>query len=223
MIFSQRLKQLREDRNLTQKDIAKHIGKTRQAIALYELGKREPDFEVLLKISDFFSVSLDYLLGRVNCADINAFAVGMNIDLIRGGLTFKDLSEDVSRKTGIFISPETLELCSKGERMPFPGTISIIAKYAGVRATFFNFSNTLEMLIRERELYKNEAEHADLNKNLEYVLGVLSSDDSGIAQWIVKESNAQYIKLAKEIQESGLPADALRVFIENIKKSIIRK
>lgn len=64
--FSQRLRQLREEKGLLQKDVAKILGITPSAYGYYEQGKREPSMEVLKKLSDFFNVSIDYLLGRTD-------------------------------------------------------------------------------------------------------------------------------------------------------------
>jgi len=82
MAFAAMLKQLREEKRLSQKDIADYLGITRQAVASYELAKREPDYEVLKKLADYFDVSIDYLLGRTNCRDATAAIIGKNIDLI---------------------------------------------------------------------------------------------------------------------------------------------
>lgn len=57
-----RLKELRINKKLSQSVIAEYLGVTKQAYSLYELGKREPDFETLLKLGEFFDVSVDYLL-----------------------------------------------------------------------------------------------------------------------------------------------------------------
>jgi len=63
-ILSQRLKNLRQEKNLTQTQLADIIGISRGALSLYETGKREPDYCTLQKFADFFNVSTDYLLGR---------------------------------------------------------------------------------------------------------------------------------------------------------------
>ena len=76
MSFSTMIKRLREEKGLSQKDVAEHLGITRQAIASYELAKREPDYETLHKLADFFGVSADYLLGRSGSKDKNAVTVG---------------------------------------------------------------------------------------------------------------------------------------------------
>lgn len=62
-MFGKRISDLRKERGLTQLDLAQKIGVTRSAISLYEIEKREPDTETLLKMADFFGVSTDYLLG----------------------------------------------------------------------------------------------------------------------------------------------------------------
>lgn len=59
-----RLKQLRMQRNIRQKEIADYLGITVSAYGNYELGQRQPNFETLCKMADFFNVSVDYLLGR---------------------------------------------------------------------------------------------------------------------------------------------------------------
>lgn len=58
-----RLKALRELNGTSQAEVAKYINKTPQAYSLYEKGKRDPDIATIKKLADFFSVSIDYLLG----------------------------------------------------------------------------------------------------------------------------------------------------------------
>ncbi len=56
------LKKLRHDKGLTQQNVAAYLGITRQAYSNYENDNRLPDIETLLKLSEFFQVSLDTLL-----------------------------------------------------------------------------------------------------------------------------------------------------------------
>lgn len=58
-----RLKEIRQEKNLSQTDIAKALGVTRQAISLYEKGNRELKLETWQKLADYFNVPVDYLLG----------------------------------------------------------------------------------------------------------------------------------------------------------------
>lgn len=61
-----RIKDLREDRDLRQADVAGATGIDQRTLSNYETGKTNPDSFALIKLSDFFDVSIDYLLGRTN-------------------------------------------------------------------------------------------------------------------------------------------------------------
>lgn len=65
-MFHKRLISLRKEKKLTQHELAKQLGITRSALSQYELGNRQPDYETLQKIAEFFECSTDYLLGREN-------------------------------------------------------------------------------------------------------------------------------------------------------------
>lgn len=65
-MFATRLKDLREDSDLTQEQLSKYLNITRSALANYENEFREPPVGLLIKIADHFDVSLDYLLCRTN-------------------------------------------------------------------------------------------------------------------------------------------------------------
>ncbi len=219
MSFASMLKQLREQSRLSQKDIADYLGITRQAVASYELAKREPDYEILKKLADYFGVSIDYILGRANCRDLNALTVGSNIDLIKGNFTYKELSQDISARVGALIFPDMLELYAKGERMPFVGTIKILAKYAKVRDSFFYHFNTPESYEKEKELYLLEVSQQKQTEKVEESSTTLDIFGDDLKNWILRESSISYIKLAKEIQEAGLPVEVLKPLLESIKSN----
>lgn len=63
--FGEILAELRQDRGLTQRELAKLFFVTPGTISNYEKGRHLPDAERLIKIADYFSVTTDYLLGRV--------------------------------------------------------------------------------------------------------------------------------------------------------------
>ena len=65
-VFAKRLKELREENNLTQEQLADKIDTTKQTLSRYEKNQREPGINIVTKIADFFEVSLDYLAGRKN-------------------------------------------------------------------------------------------------------------------------------------------------------------
>lgn len=64
MTISERIKELREEYNWTQKDLANHAQLSPQCISLIEKGEREPGISTALAIADAFSVSLDFLIGN---------------------------------------------------------------------------------------------------------------------------------------------------------------
>lgn len=58
-----RIRALREDRDLPQKDLAKYLSCSQVAYSYYELGQRDIPTDVLIKLSRFYGTSVDYLLG----------------------------------------------------------------------------------------------------------------------------------------------------------------
>ncbi|MFC5732155.1 helix-turn-helix domain-containing protein [Cytobacillus gottheilii] len=61
-MLKEQLIKLRKENNKTQEDLAKLLGVTRPAYTAYESGKRNPDYESLIKLSEYYDVSLDFLL-----------------------------------------------------------------------------------------------------------------------------------------------------------------
>ena len=64
--FSEKLKQLRKNKGITQQALADAIGEKRSIIANYESNNSTPGFEVLNKLSNFFNVPVGYLTGKNN-------------------------------------------------------------------------------------------------------------------------------------------------------------
>lgn len=64
--FGKRLKKLRNEANLYQKELAEKVGFPRSTIAAWESGLRTPEMASTETLADFFGVSIDYLLGRVD-------------------------------------------------------------------------------------------------------------------------------------------------------------
>ena len=61
-----RLKDLREDADLTQEQLVKLLGMHKTTYTNYEQGKREPPFEVIIKLAKLYDVSIDYIAGLTN-------------------------------------------------------------------------------------------------------------------------------------------------------------
>ncbi|MCU5063559.1 helix-turn-helix domain-containing protein [Bacillus cereus] len=69
-MFGTRLHTLRKERKLRQEDMAKQLGIARTTYAMYEQGNREPDYSTLIKLANFFEVSIDYLLGTTEMRQV---------------------------------------------------------------------------------------------------------------------------------------------------------
>lgn len=72
-VLPERLKTIRQDRGLTQREVAKKMHISPSSIALYETGDRNPDPLMLKRLADFFDCSVDWLLGRVDLKDLQGY------------------------------------------------------------------------------------------------------------------------------------------------------
>ncbi|WP_317817838.1 helix-turn-helix domain-containing protein [Clostridium tetani] len=61
-LLGKKIKSLRKDNKITQEELAIKIGVSTSMVGMYETDARKPSYEVLIKIADYFKVSLDYLL-----------------------------------------------------------------------------------------------------------------------------------------------------------------
>lgn len=57
-----RIARLRKTKNLTQTDLARILGISKSTLGMYEIGQREPDVDMFIKIAEFFDVTMDYLI-----------------------------------------------------------------------------------------------------------------------------------------------------------------
>lgn len=64
--YKVRIRELREDRGLTQKQVAQVLSTTQQVYSRYEMGKNEMPIRHLLVLCNYYQVSADYLLGRTS-------------------------------------------------------------------------------------------------------------------------------------------------------------
>ena len=98
------LKDLRKKAGLTQADFAKHFNIATGTIGMWETGKREPDSKTLIRIAEYFDVSVDYLLGnekrparrpktKKTIPVLGQIPAGIPIEAIEDVLDYEDLSE----------------------------------------------------------------------------------------------------------------------------------
>ena len=110
--YSNRVRELRLAKSLSQEQLAEKIGLTKQAISQYERGERNPSMTVLDALCDFFNVSSDYLLGKdsvtlrfvgscVRIPVLGRVAAGVPIDAIEDVLDWEEIPEAMAA-TGEF-------------------------------------------------------------------------------------------------------------------------
>lgn len=66
MSIAQKIIDLRKEKGDTQNELAKKIGTTNKVVWTYEKGRCEPSIDLLIKLADYFNVSVDYLIGRTD-------------------------------------------------------------------------------------------------------------------------------------------------------------
>ena len=81
--FGEMLRKLRKSRELSQQDLARNIGISKSSINMYERNDREPGFETLEKIADYFNADMDYLLGKSEHVNKSAWLISFDKDQTR--------------------------------------------------------------------------------------------------------------------------------------------
>ena len=66
-----RIRDLREDKDMNQTEVAKILGMSQTGYSKYETGENDIPTDILIKLADFYDVSIDYLLNRTNNPDLN--------------------------------------------------------------------------------------------------------------------------------------------------------
>lgn len=108
--FSNNLKFLRNNLNLTQSEVAEHLNISQGTYANYEAGKREPDYSLLLKISSFFNTPLDYLLLHDLKKQNFDFNINLNNYLIKDLINLKKKYENLLNNINNDINKRIQEL-----------------------------------------------------------------------------------------------------------------
>lgn len=109
--FASRLKQLRTERDLLQKELADKVDIPRSTIAAWESGNRTPELGSAQALADFFEVSLDYLMARTNdphgtflpTPDPNAAAVAKIAAALTEEPELAEFWDEISRREDLFL------------------------------------------------------------------------------------------------------------------------
>ena len=95
-MFAKRITSLRENKNLYQKDIARIFNVEQATVSNWEKGKRIPDSDMLIKLANFFGVSVDFLLGNEQKKSEEEEIETLRQLLIKSG--FMKQNEDLSKE-----------------------------------------------------------------------------------------------------------------------------
>lgn len=95
MSFGKRLTEVRKRKNLSQEDVAKHLGTKSPVIGRYERDEMKPSIDTATKLADFLEVSLDYLVGKAD-AEIDTLTLNRILEV-------QKLPKDVRDKLFYFI------------------------------------------------------------------------------------------------------------------------
>lgn len=106
-IFTERLKELKEQSGKTQLEIAKAIGITPQAFSYYMNG-RQPPFEILIKIAKYFNVTTDYLLGLSDFRNPESKEMNTKTGLSEKAIAFLSKSDNLKITNAILSSDNEL-------------------------------------------------------------------------------------------------------------------
>ena len=124
-MFCDVLKRLRKKQGLTQQELAKYLKISPSAIAMYESGKRMPDYDLIIEIADFFNVDLNHIYEKkapnaVKVPILGYVAAGIPIEAITDILDYEEISPDMvkdgSEYFGLEIKGDSMEpIISNGD------------------------------------------------------------------------------------------------------------
>lgn len=94
--FGERLRRVRREQFIRQKQLAAHLNIAVSTLSQYENNKRHPNYEILSQISKYFNVSTDYLLGVNNNVSSNITKDIESLDLQLDGLSYQELLNKIT-------------------------------------------------------------------------------------------------------------------------------
>ncbi|OOM81752.1 HTH-type transcriptional regulator ImmR [Clostridium puniceum] len=101
MNLGERLKKLRLEKGVSQTDLAKQFNIARSTLSQYESNQRTPSDEIKIKLSEYFNVSTDYLLGKT---DIKNYTEDPNITIaLHSDTDYDDLPEEAIKEINGFV------------------------------------------------------------------------------------------------------------------------
>jgi len=126
------LKELRKEHHMSQKDLANMLDMAKGTVAMWEMGKRNPSFEALEKMSDIFDKRVDYILGKSD-----------------DGTSPKWSEEDINQLAGYYLEEDFTEVFLKYLRLDDRGKLAVEAL---INAEFSHCKSEDALLPRENFL-----------------------------------------------------------------------
>ncbi len=122
-IFDIRLKELREEKGLTQTELSKKTSIKQQNISRWEKGDNSPNVDDIVKLADFFQVSTDYLLGR---EDYGTGVIQVKNDFATDNKQFSVVAQDMEIKEKVEMLGKNFLLLSVENQLIVIGIIKEI-------------------------------------------------------------------------------------------------
>lgn len=185
MSIGKRLAKLRAQRGITQQELIEMVGfKNRASYALYEIGRREPGYDTLCKLADFFGVTTDFLLGQTPAKEDNVDTYKFDGRKLRERRKSRKLTiEALADLTGI--PSVCINNYEKMQETPNEATTQRLADALGVSDLHFFVDGVLDI----RDIIPDIN-----NKSLEF---------------IVDPSKYEYIVAAHKYFEDGISPEAM--------------
>ena len=121
--FAETLKMLRERHNLSQRELADELNISKSSVGMYERGIREPNFEMLETIADYFNVDMNYLLGQKDTTTQILLPYPEATKLL-------NIYQPLSCGSGMFVDDNVITTISIPESMLPKGKKTLFGQYA---------------------------------------------------------------------------------------------
>ena len=182
--FSQRLKELRKEKGLTQKELAEKVGTQQGVYTNWENGKREPKYDKVGELANELNTTSYYLLGFTDEKTILLPAYRLKEIRTEKGLTIEQLSNIINVKKDLY------EKWEKGEKFPSFFALNKLSKALGIRGEYLigvdNFKTDNSRTIFENEKVKkdfyNEIKNIKNSKDEDIVIRKLNNIFSSLMQ-----------------------------------------
>ncbi|HHV98309.1 MAG TPA: helix-turn-helix transcriptional regulator [Clostridiaceae bacterium] len=203
------IKSRRERMGLSLREFANICGLSHAYISKLEGGdpktKKDimPSISSLEKLAPVLSMSMEELLKEIGYIDYTKKFEPSNLKLLRNGMTYEQMVEDIAEKTGESIDPMVYEALEKGlDKNPSPLFIDVLAKYANVDHSFFYRKNTPEVLEYCRHVAPYTYEVG--SKETTYTI------KEDLKEFVLNPENEDYLRLAKELCDKKLNVKFIR-------------